>query len=109
MCFDPSARRYLILPAGPSPSSPLGLQGPFLPHAQQQGPALSPGTCSFEDLGRIKGKSSICPAQLDLDQEAGGFPPAPSLLKTDALPVHHPTAEGGDTLVTTKVQVYSSP
>ena len=47
----PSARRDLILPAGPSPSSPLGLQGPVLPHAQQQGPALPP-TSSFEDLGR---------------------------------------------------------
>lgn len=44
-----------------------------------------------------------------MDQEAGGFPLAPSLLKTDALPVHHPTAEGGDTSETTKVQVYSSP
>ena len=49
---EPSARRDLILPAGPSPSSPLGLQGPALPHAQQQGPALPPGTSSFEDLGR---------------------------------------------------------
>ena len=54
-------------------------------------------------------KSSICPAQLDLNQEAGGFPLAPSLLKTDTLPVHHPTAEGGDTSETTKVRVYSSP
>ena len=48
---DPSARRDLILPAGPSPSSPWGLQGPVLPHAQQQGPALPPAS-SFEDLGR---------------------------------------------------------
>ena len=45
----------------------------------------------------------ICPAQLDLNHEAGGFPLAPSLLKTDTLPVHHPTAEGGDTSETTKV------
>ena len=35
---DPYARRDLIRPAGPSPSSPWGLQGPVLPHAQQQGP-----------------------------------------------------------------------
>ena len=47
----PSARRDLILPAGPSPSSPVGLQRHVLPHAQQQGPALPP-TSSFEDLGR---------------------------------------------------------
>ena len=47
----PSARRDLILPAGPSPSSPFGLQGPVLPHAQQQEPAPPP-TSSFEDLGR---------------------------------------------------------
>lgn len=46
----PSARRDLILPAGPSPSSPLGLQGPVLPHAQQQGLALLPPS-SFVDLG----------------------------------------------------------
>ena len=32
---DPFARRDLILLAGPSPPSPWGLQGPFLPHAQQ--------------------------------------------------------------------------
>ena len=43
--------RDLIRPAGPSPSSPLGLKGPVLPHAQQQGPALPP-ISSFEDLGR---------------------------------------------------------
>ena len=48
---DPSARRYLILPAGPYPSSPWGLQEPVLPHAQQQGPARPPAS-SFEDLGR---------------------------------------------------------
>ena len=28
---EPSARRDLILPAGPSPSSPWGFQGPHLP------------------------------------------------------------------------------
>ena len=49
---DPYARRDLILPTGPSPSSPWGLQGPVLPHAQQQGPALPPAS-SFKDLGRI--------------------------------------------------------
>ena len=48
---DPSARRDLILLAGPSPPSPWGLQGPVLPHAQQQGPALPPAS-SLEDLGR---------------------------------------------------------
>ena len=47
----PSARRDLILPAGPYPSSPWGLQEPVLPHAQQQGPARPPAS-SFEDLGR---------------------------------------------------------
>ena len=31
-------KRDITLPAGPSPSSPWGLQGPVLPHAQQQGP-----------------------------------------------------------------------
>ena len=48
---DPSVRRDLILLAGPSPSSPWGLQGPVLPHAQQQGPTLPPAS-SFEDLRR---------------------------------------------------------
>ena len=58
---EPSARRDLILPAGPHlpggcrdlislgvawTSSPWGLQGPVLPNAQQQGPAL-PHACSF--------------------------------------------------------------
>ena len=48
---DPYARRDLIRPAGPSPSSPWGLQGSVLPHAQQQGPALPP-TSSFKGLAR---------------------------------------------------------
>ena len=48
---DPYARRDLIRPAGPSPSSPWGLQGPVLPHAQQQGPALTHAS-SFKDLIR---------------------------------------------------------
>ena len=48
---DPSARRDLILPAEPSPSSPWGLQGPLLPHAQQQGRALPPAS-SFKYLRR---------------------------------------------------------
>ena len=48
---DPYARRDQVRPAGPSPSSPWGLQGPVLPHAQQQGPALPP-TSSFKGLGR---------------------------------------------------------
>ena len=46
---DPSARRDLVLPAGPSPSIPLGLQGHVLSHAQQQGPDLPPAR-GFEDL-----------------------------------------------------------
>jgi len=48
---DPYARRDLIRPKGPSPSSPWGLQGSVLPHAQQQGPALPP-TSSFKGLAR---------------------------------------------------------
>ena len=37
-----------------------------------------------------------------------GFPLPPSLLKTDTLPVHHLTAEEGDTLETIKVRVNNS-
>ena len=48
---DPYAKRDLIRPVGPSPSSPWWLQGPVLPHVQQQGPALTP-VSSFKDLGR---------------------------------------------------------
>ena len=47
---DPSARRDLILPVGPSPLSPWGLQGPILPHAQQQGPTLPASLSLFRDL-----------------------------------------------------------
>ena len=36
------------------------------------------------------------------------FPLPPSLLKTDTLPVHHLTAEEGDTLDTTKFRVNNS-
>ena len=64
---------------------------------------------NYLDIWIKIGKSSISPAQLYLDQEAGGFLLAHSLLKTDALPVHHTTAEGGDTLETTKLQVYNFP
>ena len=38
--FEGFAQRDLILPAGPSPSSPMGLQGPAIPDNQEQGPAL---------------------------------------------------------------------
>ena len=48
---DPAARRDPNRASRIFSSSPLGLQGPVLPHAQQQEPAPPP-TSSFKDLGR---------------------------------------------------------
>ena len=59
---DPSARRDLILPAGPSPSSPWGLQGPVLPHAQQQGPTLPASLSLFQDLKNCRQEGGLVPA-----------------------------------------------